>query len=155
MQQDLRELILNQLILLKPNTLVQKSVKILQGNPSQRFISAASILQDLLPSRLYRLVHPVLLAPLAEFEENKEVFLDISQAKYFLEQLILNPDFPVDRWMIAAALYGLQKIGDDHSKIVLEKAFLSPSSVVMEAALDLLEHLEPNKKQQERFVESL
>ncbi len=152
MQQDLRELILDQLLLLKSNSLVRKSIAILQDSPSQKFISSVSILQDLLPAKVYHLVRPVLLSPLAETEEEKEVSLDTTQAKYFLEQLILAPDFPVDRWMIASALYGLQKIGDDHSKIVLDKAFLSSSEVVLEAAVELLEHLESNKKQQENYL---
>ena len=152
MRQDLRTLVLGQLILLKPTILVKKTVGILHGVPSQRFISAAGILQDLLPGRFYRLIKPVLLAPLVDSEEDKALLMDEVEAKHFLEQLILNPSFPVDRWMVASALYGLQKIGDQQSEIVLDTAFSSSSSVVLEAALEVLVHIKPNKKDQEIYL---
>lgn len=152
MRQDLRELILDQIILFKPTSLVDKAISILRGTPSQRFVSASGILQDLLPSKVYDLVHPILLAPLSDVPEEKIAPMDITQAKNFLEQLVLSPPFPVDRWMIASALYGLQKVGDERSKMVLEKAFSNTSTVVLEAALELLARLDPN--QQEDYIKA-
>ncbi len=153
MCQDLRELILDQVVLLKPNILVQKAIDILRGTPSQRFISATGILQDLLPSKLYNQIAPVLLSPLVSPEEEKENPMDVVEAKHFLEQLIVAPSFPTNRWVTAAALYGLQKVGDDQSQMVVSQALQSSSPVVLEAALDLLSHLVPDKKKQEEYLQ--
>ena len=153
MQQDLRELILMQLLLLKSNTLVKKTISILNGKPTQRFISAAGILQDLFSPKLYQKICPILLAPLA-IDDDKPQLMDIEQATTFLEKLIVDPDIPVDRWILANALYGLQKVGDKRTLFVLEKAFLIPEPIVLEAALDLLTHLEKDKKEQEKYLES-
>ena len=152
MCQDLRGLILDQLLLLKPNTLVKGAVDILKGTPSQKFVSACGILQDLLPSKIYRLIQPVLLAPIDEVQEEKNVSMDVLQTKQFFEELILKPDFPIDRWMIASALYGLQKIENGENSAVLDKALSYPSAIVLEAALEFLAHLEPDKKKQEAYL---
>ena len=152
MQQDLRELILDQLFLLKPTSLVRKTLDIFKEKPSQKFVSAASILQDLLPRTVYRAVSPVLLSPVVETEEEGILPMDLEQAKHFLEQLVVNPPIPVNRWIVASALYGLQKVGDSHSEIVLEKAFLWPSPVVLEAGLELLNHIETDPKKQSAYL---
>ncbi|MGN0919725.1 MAG: HEAT repeat domain-containing protein [Alphaproteobacteria bacterium] len=152
MRQDLRELILDQLVLLKPSTLVTKAIDILRGPPSQRFISAAGILQDLLPSKLYAQVAPILLFPIAAPEEEKATPMDAAEAKRFLEQLITAPLFPTNRWIEAAALYGLQKVGDTQSEMALNKALHCSSPVVLEAAMELLKHLKTDKKEQEEYL---
>ena len=125
---------------------------IFKEKPSQKFVSAASILQDLLPRSVYRAVHPILLSPLLETEEEGILPMDVERAKHFLEQLVVNPPFPVNRWIVANALYGLQKVGDAHSLFVLEKAFLWPSPVVLEAGLEFLNHLEPDKKKRSAYL---
>ncbi|MBR6231754.1 MAG: hypothetical protein IKQ99_01485 [Alphaproteobacteria bacterium] len=152
MQQDLRELILDQLFLLRPTSLIKKTLDIFREKPSQKFVSAASILQDLLPRSVYKAVYPILLSPVVEIKEEGILPMDVEQAKHFLEQLVVNPPFPVNRWIVASALYGLQKVGDSHSQIVLEKAFLWPSPVVLEAGLELLGHLEPDAKKQTAYL---
>ena len=151
MRQDLRELILDQLILFKPNALVKKAVKIIRGKPSQKFISACGILQDLLPTKLYKSVHPILLAPVIETEQEK-ISMDAEQAKHFLGQLIQAPDIPINHWIIASALLGIQKIGKDDFEAILDKAFSFQSSIVLEAALDLLTHSKWDKKAQEDYL---
>ena len=152
MQQDLRELILDQLFLLKPTPLLQKTLNILKEKPSSKFVSAVSILQDLLPRKVYQLVYPVLLSPASEVKEKGVSPMDVEQAKHFLEQLVLNPSFPVNRWIVASALYGLQKVGDMRNQTVLEKAFLWPSPVVLEAGIELLGTFEPDKKKQSSYL---
>ena len=152
MCQDIRGLILDQLILLKPNDLVRGAVQILRGSSSQKFVSASGILQDLLPSKLYREIRPILLAPLLE-EETEKISVDVEQAENFFKQIILTPDIPVDRWMIAAALYGLQKGNETDLNAVLNKVFSCSSSVVLEAALYLLSHSKWDEKQQEEYLE--
>ena len=154
MRQDLREVILDQLVLLKPNTLVQKAIDILRGAPSQRFISAAGILQDLLPSRLYASIASVLLSPVVASDEEKGTSMDAGEARRFLEELIVAPSFPSNRWITAAALYGLQKVGNEDTQKVLEPALHCTSPVVLEAALELLEHLMPDKKAQEEYLKA-
>ena len=151
-RQDLRELILGQLILLNPGSLVRKAVDILNGAPTQRFISAAGILQDLLSSKLYRQIRPVLLSPVADPDEEKQKPMDVEEAKHFLEQLVVLCPIPSNRWITAAALYGLQKIGNEQSEMVLNKAFQCASPVVLEAAMELLAHLRPDKKAQEEYL---
>ena len=151
MGQDLRELILMQLILLQPNTLVRKTISILQDKPSQRYISAAGILQDLFSQKLYQKVQPVLLAPLITKEEKPQL-MDVEEARTFLEQLIVNPSIPTDRWIMTNALDGLQKVGNEHTLFVLDKAFSNPSPLVLEAALNLLTHLKRGKKDQEKYL---
>ena len=153
MCQDLRALILDQILLLKPSSLVGKAVSLLQESPSQRFVAASGILQDLLPSKIYNMIQPILLAPITKIEEEKVPSMDVVQAKRFLEQLILAPSFPTDRWMLASALYGLQKIGDEQTKTVLDKALQYPSDVVLEAALELLSHLEKDKISCKKYLE--
>ena len=152
MQQDLRELILMQLVLLKPNILVRKTISILMDRPSQRYISASGILQDLFSYSLYQKIRPILLAPFM-IDEEKSQLMDTEEAVTFLEQLIMNPTIPTDRWILSNALYGLQKVGNAKSLFVLEKAFSDPSPVVLDAALDLLTHLEKDKKTQEKYLE--
>ena len=153
-RQDLRELILGQLILLKSSILVRKAVDILQGPPSQRFISAAGILQDLLSTKLYRQIAPVLLSPVAEPDEEKQPPMDTDSAKHFLEQLVVSCPIPTNRWITASALYGLQKVGDEQSKTVLNTAFQCASPVVLEAALELMAHLIPDKDSREEYLKA-
>ena len=151
MRQDIRELILEQLVLLKPNSLIKRATDILRGTPSQKFISASGILQDLLPAKLYKLIAPVLLAPITETDEEK-ISMDLAQTTRFFESLILSPAFPVNRWIVASALYGLQKIEKKDFSMVLEKAFSCASPVVLEAALELLKHSKWDKKKQEDYL---
>ena len=69
-----------------------------------------------------------------------------------MEQLVVSCPIPSNRWITAAALYGLQKIGNEQSEMVLNKAFQCASPVVLEAAMELLAHLRPDKKAQEEYL---
>ena len=49
-------------------------------------------------------------------------------------------------------MLGIQKIGKDDFEAILDKAFSFQSSIVLEAALDLLTHSKWDKKAQEDYL---
>ena len=84
--------------------------------------------------------------------EQEKISMDVEQTEHFLGHLIQAPDIPVNYWIVTSALLGIQKIGKDDFEAILDKAFLYPSSIVLEAALDLLSHSKWDKEMQESYL---
>lgn len=150
---DLRLILLYQLLLLYPNDLVLYAIQMILKKQISAQMNGVELLQDLIPHKLYVSLRPILMAPIEEQEKNGTISLGKTQAYHFLKKLILNPDFELDRWAVAAALYGLKHVGSFDDLAVLKKAFASSFPVVWEAGLDALRYW-GDKPRQKAFLKT-
>ena len=130
--QDTRLMILYQLMLLYPETLIERAVEILLSTTPQHYEVALSLLRDLLPYRFCQKLEPVLMNK--HHEDNQS--LSTPQAVHFLTSLIAYSDFTMNRWELSCILLGLKQLGNIDLLPILKKAFHTPWPVVWEMALD-------------------
>lgn len=154
MRQDLKVILLNQLRLLYPNDLVDHAVQMVFSPIVAVQLNGIELLQDLIAHKIYHQVRPILMETFEGKTISSETGLDKQEAHTFLKQLILSPDFYLDRWTQAAALYGLKQIGSAADLPVLENAFQSPWSIVWEAAMDALNSW-VDSKQKKDFIREI
>ncbi len=151
---DLRLMILYQLMILYPNDLTNRAIQMILKPQMDYQINGIELLQDLISGSLYQKVYPILMAPWKTPETKGHYALDKKQAYTFLRQLILNPHAPLDRWTIACVLYGLKQVGSKKDLDVLQKVFPYSWQVVQEACLDLLSAW-TTPKEQAVFVDKI
>ncbi len=148
---DTRLIILYQLMLLYPDSLIERAVEILLVSSGQHYDAAFSLLKDLLPRKLCQKLEPVLM----NHEHTQQQSLNLTQAMGFLIQLAVQPDFEVDRWVQSCAILGLKQIGNLDQLIVLKKAFCGPWPIVWEAALDNLNSWVKDEKERKNILKNL
>ena len=153
-QKDLRTIILYQLLLLYPNVLVEKAIQMIGRTQITQQINGIDILQDLISPKLYHSLRPILLDPIESDQSAASEALNKTQACSFLKHLILKPEFELDRWASACALYGLKNSVEKADSAVLKRAFSMPWEVVWEAALDDL-GVWMNQKEQYQFLQTI
>jgi hypothetical protein len=149
--QDTRLVILYQLMLLYPDSVIERAIKILLSKQVRLYETALSLLQDLLPHSLWQKLLPVLMNQ----TEDENQPLNVSQAISFLSQLVGHSAFSVDRWVQSCALYGLKQIGNVDLLPVLKTAFHTPWPIVWEAALDDLDAWVQDSTQKKDFLNSV
>ena len=149
--QDTRLVILYQLMLLYPESVIERAVKILLNNQTRHYETAISLLQDLLPRSLWHKLYPILMNQ----ADNESQPLNVVQATVFLSQLVGHCAFSVDRWVQSCALYGLKQIGNEDLLPVLKTAFHTPWPIVWEAALDNLDIWIEDPIQKKDFLNSV
>lgn len=149
--QDTRLVILYQLMLLYPDSVIERAIKILLSKQVRLYETALSLLQDLLPHSLWQKLLPVLMNQ----TEDENQSLNVSQAISFLSQLVGHSAFSVDRWVQSCALYGLKQIGNVDLLPVLKTAFHTPWPIVWEAALDDLDAWVQDSAQKKDFLNSV
>lgn len=149
--QDTRLVILYQLMLLYPESVIERAIKILLSNQVTHYETALSLLQDLLPHSLWQKLLPVMKNQV----ENEEQSLNVNQSVSFLSQLVGHPVFSVDRWVQSCALYGLKQIGNADLLPVLKTAFHTPWPIVWEAALDNLDVWVQDSAHKKDFLNSV
>lgn len=149
--QDTRLIILYQLILLYPESLIERASEILLSNAKQHHEAAFSLLKDLLPNWLCQKLEPVVLSEI----NNEQESLNVSQATMFLTRLVTQPDFPIDRWIMSCALLGLKQLGNKDLLHAIKLALHTPWPIVWEAALDNLSMWLKNKKEEKIFLKNI
>ena len=153
--QDTRLMVLYQLMLLYPETLIERAVEILLSTSAQHYETALSLLRDLLPHSLCQKLEPILMN---QYHEDNQS-LNMAQAVHFLTNLIAYSDFSLNRWEQSCVLLGLKQTGSMDLLPLLKKAFHTPWSIVWEQALDDLgawvkEPTQKNKILQEIMMEN-
>ncbi|MBQ4472383.1 MAG: hypothetical protein II942_03995 [Alphaproteobacteria bacterium] len=144
-----RMLILDQLDLYWDTPLMKQSIETLKGDDWNAFAGAVSCLQDILPTKLYREVRPVLMYPLENEAPEKMESMSVA---HYLNKFILDPFEWTTPWFQALALYGWQKTGDSAGLTAVAEGLKSSNWVVLEAALSALSKLEKNKKKVQEMM---
>ncbi len=147
-----RQLVLAQVNLYVTEKIGQEALEVLKGDNFNAYAGAVSCLQDILPTKIYRQVRPVLLYPTWN-EPPKEVRQ--MPVAVFLNRFILNPFVWTNEWMQALALYGWRELNEPVGLVAVEQGLKSSNWMVLEAALSALGRLEKNKEKVREMVLSV
>lgn len=149
---DARDVILYQLLLLHENALFEKAVRILLSASHAYYLPAMGVVQDLLPSRFYQKLKPVLVLPLEQNRESLTPPVSESEAVAALLELVKPEGYHLSPWATACALYCLRRLGDKAALPALYNMLTVKHPVVLEAAIWALVRLEPDAEKLHRAL---
>lgn len=156
LQEDIfetRKLILLQLQLLKTHPLFSKAVRILLSGSRDQYDAALGVVQDFLPTKLYRKIKPIIMLGEADVKPyGPDRVISEEQTVENLSAFLLKPPFVLPPWIKATALYTLRKLGYEEGKTAVLSALKDNNPLVLEAAIWALVRLEKDKNELHRAL---
>ena len=144
-----RNLVLELLKLYSLAPLAQKALETLKGNDLNAYAGAVSCLQDILPSKIYTEVRPILLYPTTK---EPPIQLEKMPVSAFLNSFILNPFEWTNTWLQVLSLYAWRELGDPAGLVAVKEGLKASDWSVLEAALSALGRLEKDKSKVEEMA---
>lgn len=142
---ETRAIILYQLLLLKPNPLLEKAVRVLLGTRYERYPTALGVVQDLLPHRFYQRLRPLLVLPVMQSGAVHAKAPDEAEVVHAFSEMLLRPPFSLNHWMKATLICALRKLDHPEAIPAVQHALKEQHPIVLEAAIWALVRLEKNK----------
>lgn len=151
LQEDIfetRKLILLQLQLLKTHPLFSKAIRILLSSQRDQYGAALGVVQDFLPTKLYKKIKPIVLLDQADVQPHgPDRVISEGQTVEAITKFLISPPFVLPPWVKATALYTLRKLGYEEGKVAALKALEDYNPLVLEAAIWALVRLEKDKNE--------